>query len=109
MLDVLARCSQSDESFAGWLNAVVSASPMPWFVRGRALIALSHTDTFPAQEVVGELFEAASFAARPDVIAAVQLAETDWSEEFIGTLTTGDVLLKEVAGLVEAGPLRSVL
>jgi Reverse transcriptase (RNA-dependent DNA polymerase) len=109
LVDVLARCTQADESFAAWLNDMGLTSSTPWFVRGRCLIALAQTDTFPEQETVGQLFEAAPAAARPDLIAAVQVAGTDWSEEFLATLATGDLLLKEVVDVVSTGPLRSVL
>jgi hypothetical protein len=109
LVDVLARCTQTEDSFVGWLTETAFASAVPWFVRGRALIALAHTDAFPEQDAVGELFEAASPAAHPDVIAAVQLAETDWSERFLATLTAGDVLLTKTTEIVKNGPLRSVL
>jgi len=69
----------------------------------------NRSGAFPSQEAVGDLFEAASPAARPDVIAAVALAETEWSEQFVSTLTTGDLLLKEVVEVVADGALRSVL
>jgi hypothetical protein len=109
LIDVLARCTCSHESCAGWLHESVFASSAPWFVRGRALIALAHTDTFPEQGDVAELFEAASAAARPDIIAAVHLAGADWSDAFLDTLAAGDVLLKETVRLVMCEPIASVL
>jgi len=109
LIDVLARCTRTESSFAGWLQETAFASATPWFARGRALIALAHTDAFPEQDKVDELFEAASSAARPDVVAAVQIAQTDWSTQFLKTLTAGDVLLREVVEIVKVGPFRSVL
>ena len=109
LIDVLARSTKTDESFADWLTGVAFTSSAPWFVRGRALIALAHTNVFAEQDAVGELFEAASAAARPDVIAAVQLAGTDWSDQFVATLAAGDLLLKEVAEIVRSEQVRSVL
>lgn len=108
LVDVLARCTRTDESFADWLTETVFASAVPWFTRGRALIALAHTDAFPEQDAVGELFERASAAARPDLIAAIQLASADWSDQFVATLTA-EVLLKETVAIVKSGPLRDVL
>lgn len=109
LLDVLARCTKSEASFADYLHDTAFASTVPWFARGRALIALAHTDDFTEQDKVAQLFEAASPAVRPDIVGAVHLAETDWSTQFVNTLTAGDLLLKEVVEVVKIGPRRSVL
>lgn len=109
LVDVLARCTETDESFTGWLTENALGSTVPWFARGRALIALAHTEAFPDQDAVSEVFEAASIPARPDVAAAVQLAETSWSEQFVSSFTAGDALLKKAAEIVQSEPLRSVL
>ncbi len=110
LIDVLARCSRSEEVFAAWLQETAFASSAPWFVRGRALIALARTDAaFPVQSDVAELFEAASPAARPDIVAAVHLANTDLSGEFVATLAAGEVILKETVAMLMLEPIESVL
>jgi len=109
LLDVLARSTETDDSFAEWLKDVVSASSTPWFVRGRALIALAQTGEFAEQSLVADLFDAAPRAGKPDIVAAVQLAEAHWSETFLSTLAGGDPVLEEVRELVTDEPLRTVL
>jgi hypothetical protein len=78
-------------------------------VRGRALIALAQTGEFAEQSVVADLFDAAPHAAKPDIVASVQLAEADWSETFLSTLSGDDSVLGEVRELVTNEPLRTVL
>ena len=113
LIDVLARSERSAELsaefFGDWLRQTASASSAPWFVRGRALIALARTASFLERSEVAELFEAAPPAARPDIIAAVHLAGTDWSDDFIATLAGGAVVLRETVAMLMLEPIESVL
>ncbi len=109
LVDVLARCSHAEGAFAGWLTESAVGSALPWFVRGRALIALAHTDEFLSQATVSEIYEAAPAPTRPDIAAAVQIAQAAWSEQFVSTFTARDVILRKVTEIVQSETLRAVL
>ena len=75
-----------------WLRHALMAEDSPWFLRGRAAVALALRGEIVDQSELDELFSRAPGSARADFVAAVALAAPDWSAAFIGSLAADPIL-----------------
>ena len=71
---------------------------MPWFVHGQAAIACAVHGRLPEIESFVSVYELSPRATRPDLVAAVILADPDWAGRFL-TGVTDSPLLAAVAQL----------
>lgn len=106
LIDVLARCRHVDGEFSGWL-ADVATGDDPWFVRGRAAIALARTGDFLDQDPIAAIFGAAPQGMRLDLTAAVCIANPSWTKRFTKTFSPGDVLERQLVALVSSANFKS--
>lgn len=109
LVDFIARGARYVPSLVPWLHDIVRDPAAPWFLRTRALIATARARALPQQSEVAALFHAAPHANQPDVVAAVMLADADWSSDFLRTFTAADPVLQSIPSLLATEPLVATL
>lgn len=68
---------------------------LPWFARSAGALATSVHGSLPRLDEYFGLYERATDAARPDLVAAVVVAGPSWSERFLAGIGT-DPLLRDI-------------
>jgi hypothetical protein len=94
-----ANHAREERSTLGeWAAENMFDQSLPWFVRAQAAIAAARHADLPSIDRFYDLWERATDAARPDLLAAVAIGEPAWSGQFIDGAKTS-VLLARVADL----------
>jgi hypothetical protein len=109
LLDFLARTD--DEFPAGFhekLARVLVDESRPWFVRGRAAIALARERVLPAQDDMDDLFARAPEPTRADLAAAVELGQPAWRSDFRKGYAAAGPLLRFVPALIDEQGVEAV-
>ena len=103
LLDPLARSTGPlAKSLIDWLRYWLTNPAEPWFVRGRAAIALARRTELPEHAVMGTMFENAPPQARADFLAAVLLESPAWVDDARRGWVGPDPMLRAVLDLFDS-------
>lgn len=84
MLHAAVYATNRHELLAPPALRILESARKPWFARGQAALVLATHGSLPPQRDFVALFEQAPEATRPDLIAAVRIAEPPWASRFLG-------------------------
>jgi hypothetical protein len=105
LIDALAHSTcPLDAAARAVLRQTLGSSSEPWFVRGRAAVALGRRAELPEQEAMNGLLGLAPVTAQADLVAAVAYARPEWARKFCAGLAA-DPILTGVAALVALVPV----
>lgn len=103
LLDPLARCEgKLSASLLGGLATSLSNPAEPWFVRGRAAIALAQRGGLPDEATMGAIFDLAPPQAQADLLAAVLQQQPNWGERARAAWVGASPLLRSVVEVFDA-------
>lgn len=95
LLHALALASDPRADVADVARPRIFDEALPWFARSAAALATSVHGALPTLDEYFGVYERASDAARPDLVAAVVVAEPTWKSRFVGGIGA-DPLLRDI-------------
>jgi hypothetical protein len=92
ILNSLAYAEHSDEGAAEVALKALLSDHLPWFARGQAALAIAVHGQIPRATDFVEIYERAPRATRPDLIAAVKVADPSWADGFVNGAAVAPLL-----------------
>jgi hypothetical protein len=98
MLHATAFSPRRSRRLAAAARQFLLSAELPWFARGQAAISLAVHGSLPSQSDYVGIYELSPEASRPDLIAAVLIAQPNWYGPFV-TGIASTPMLRAVAKL----------